>query len=286
MTLRSFTSDDGIILSYRDFGPANAPAVVLCHGLGANGSQFLDDAAYFVAQGYRVLVPDLRGHGASGFPRDYAEAGFSIAMLAGDMVAMLDAAELDRVHWVGNSLGGIVALQMIADHSQRFASLATFGTAFALDLPAISGPALVWLYRLFGARLLSRLSAAGTTRHRQARPLVDEMLAAFDPRVGRAVTAHVRHYDLTANVLAFEGPMLVLVGGRDIAVNRVLRPALAQIDPRPNLTVIDLPHGGHMANLDAGESWRGALLEFWTLNLLPAASTGLPARQSPSARRL
>ncbi|QDZ11503.1 alpha/beta fold hydrolase [Devosia ginsengisoli] len=278
---RRFAAVDGTRLAYRKFGRRDAPVVVLCHGLGANGRQFLADAACFAGHGYRVLVPDLRGHGLSDAPAGYPAEGFTIAAMAEDLVGLLDHAGADRVHWVGNSLGGILALHMLERHGGRFASFTTFGTSWSLDLPAISGPAVTVLYRLFGASLLARMAAAGTTRHRPARPLVADMLAGFDPKVGRVISDQVRRYDLTANALAFAGPMLVLVGGRDIAVNRRLRPTLARVVPRANLSVVELPEGGHMANLDAAEALRTALLAFWAVNPLPSASAAATAIPSP-----
>lgn len=272
MTQKVFEASDGITLAYRDLGPADGPTVVLCHGLGAQGLQFGEDAEYFASLNYRVLVPDVRGHGQSGFPPDYDPAAFSVPVLAADMLAMLDHAGAGQVHWVGNSLGGIVALEMVGIVPERFTTLTIFGTAFSLDLPAVSGPALVVLYRMFGPDLVSRISAVGTTRERSARPLVAQMLAEFDPEVGKAIASHVRRYDLTANALAYPGPMLIIVGGRDNAVNLVLRPALERIGPRPNWTVIDLPEGSHVANLDATAQWRQALLDFWAANPPGAAA--------------
>ena len=73
----------------------------------------------------------------------------------------------------------------------------------------------------------------------------------------------MRRYDLTANALGFAGPMLILVGGRDHAVNQALRPALKRIGPRANWTVVEIPEGGHCANLDATDAVRAALLGFW-----------------------
>lgn len=90
------------------------------------------------------------------------------------------------------------------------------------------------------------------------------MAKAFDPRVGAAISAHVRRYDLLGNALSYAGPVLILVSGRDHAVNLALRPALKRIGLRPGWTVGDLPEGGHCANLDASEAWRQALAAFWS----------------------
>ncbi len=263
MVPKSYTADDGTTLIYRDFGDRGATTIVLCHGLGASGLQFLADAAYFSTLGFRVLVPDLRGHGRSGVPPDFSPERFSIAVLAADMVGMLNHAQVGSVHWVGNSLGGIIAFDLLGKCPERFLSLATFGTAYALNLPAAAGPLLVWLYRLFGANLVAQVCALTTTRYRPARPLIATMLKELNPKAAGAITGHVRHYDLTANALAYSGPMLVLVGGRDTAVNLALRPALQRIGTRPNFTIVEISEGGHCANLDATAAFRAALLAFW-----------------------
>lgn len=236
---------------------------MLCHGLAAGGSQFAADAAHFAGDGYRVLVPDLRGHGRSAAPPAIGANTYAIATLADDMAAMLADANAPKVHWVGNSLGGILALDLIGRAPERFASLTLFGTAFALNLPAVVGPVFPLLYGVLGRNVLARVTAFNTTRHKPARPVIAAMARAFDPRVGAAISAHVRRYDLLDNALAYDGPVLILVGGRDTAVNLALRPTLRRITPRPNWTVTDLPLGGHCANLDATEAWRGALEEFW-----------------------
>ena len=77
---------------------------------------------------------------------------------------------------MGNSLGGIVALEMVGTAPERFKSLAMFGTAFALNLPSLVPPMIVWLYRL-GTGRVARMTAANTTRYKPARPLIAEMIA-------------------------------------------------------------------------------------------------------------
>lgn len=183
--------------------------------------------------------------------------------MAADLVGMLDHAEIGPVHWVGNSLGGILALAMLAGEADRFASLSLFGTCFSLNLPAAAAPVFPLLYSTLGPRLLAAITARNTTRHKPARPLIAAMAQAFDPRVGAAITRHIRRYDLLADALAFAGPLHILVGGRDTAVNLALNPALRRIGPRPNWTVTHLSEGGHCANLDATEAWRHALVGFW-----------------------
>lgn len=251
---------DGTRLSYGTIGSGSV--VVLCHGLAANGAQFIADAEYFAALGYRVIVPDLRGHGRSQAPSSSKPEDFSIPTMAADLLAVLDHAQADTVHWVGNSLGGILVLHLLGLVPERFSSVTIFGTCFSLNVPAGLIPVLPALRRVLGPRLLGTIAAAATTRYKPARELIAAMAREFDPRVGVAIAHHVRRYDLTDNALGYPGPMLIMLCGQDHPVNLSLRPALKRIGQRPNWTVVDLPTAGHCANLDASPAWRKALTRF------------------------
>lgn len=257
------TRPDGTDISYHDIGPRRGPAVVLCHGLAAQGRQFRADAEWFAARGFRVIVPDLRGHGLSGRPAVITAGHFTIPVMADDLIGVLDHAGLDAVHWVGNSLGGILALDMIGRVPGRFASLATFGTVYSLALPPMVAPAFPLIYRLFGRGIVSGVTARATTDSVDGRALVGEMLGAFDPQVGQAIAANVRRYDLIAAALGYRGEILLIRGGRDRAVNAALRPTLAAMRGRANFTRVDLRGAAHCANLDLPDTVRAVLEDFW-----------------------
>jgi len=257
------TTDDGVTVVYDDLGPRDGTPVLLCHGLAAAGEQLAADADYFAGLGYRVLVPDLRGHGRSGKSVPLSLAGFSILRMASDLVAMLDAAAVGPVHWVGNSLGGILALHLLARHEARLRTLATFGTAYRLSLPRWGARFIPLSHHILGASLVAGLTALTTTRNAAARPLIARLVGQFDPQVGRFVAENLTSYDLIANALAATLPILMLRGGRDSAVNAALGPTLAAMAGRPNFTLVEVPEGGHCANLDATEQLRAELLKFW-----------------------
>lgn len=263
MRERSVGCGDGVRIVYDDFGPETATPIVLCHGLAASGEQLRADGEYFAALGYRVLAPDLRGHGRSGKPAALSTENFSIARMAADLVAMLDDAGIGPVHWVGNSLGGILALQLLPHHAARFRTLATFGTAYALSAPRLLARAIPWSYALFGPQLVARLTAQATTKEPAARLLIEKLVAEFDPLVGYRIVENLAHYDLIANGTAATLPILLLRGGRDGRINATLGPTLRAMRDRRNFALVDLPGGGHCANLDATDAWRSALLRFW-----------------------
>jgi 3-oxoadipate enol-lactonase len=256
-------SGDGVAIVYDDLGPRDGAPVVLCHGLAAAGAQLVADAHHFAGLGYRVLVPDLRGHGRSGRPAQMQAASFSIAVMAEDMLAMLAHAEVGPVHWVGNSLGGVLALQLLAQHEHRLRSLATFGTAHALRLPRWTARLIPLSYALLGPRLNGWVTARMTTKAGAARPLIARLIREFDPQVGRLVASNLTIYDLSSNAAGARLPMLLLRGGRDRPVNRALAASLVGMQGRANFVLVELPGGGHCANLDATEAWRAELLRFW-----------------------
>ncbi len=263
MDMFNITANDGTPLAYGLAGPARGTPVLLCHGLGAGGAQFEADADFFADRGYRVIVPDLRGHGGSGMPNLVSRDAFSPARLRSDLYAMLDHAGMDRVHWVGNSLGGILGLGVAAECPERLRSLAIFGTALALNVPA-GGWMFPALDRFPGRRPMAWLTAQATTTNKAARPLIADLLHRYNARAAGFVVDHIRNYDLREAAYSWSGPGLVLVGGRDRAVNRALLGQLDGLRHRPNWQIEDLPEGGHCANLDATAGWRTALLSFWS----------------------
>jgi pimeloyl-ACP methyl ester carboxylesterase len=263
MTLREFTSSDGVRLAYKDLGDGPRTPIVFCHGLAASGEQFVADAPFFASRGHRVLVPDLRGHGRSDAPAALTDASLGIARLASDLLEMLDHAGVDRVHWVGNSLGGIVALEMLK--ARRFATLTTFGTTYAINLPRVGGHRLVAAsHKLLGGDTLAALTARVTSRNPRARVLIEKILRELRPDVVTVLTGVLTSYDLIAAGAAADIPVLMLRGGEDRAVNAGLGDTLKAMRGKPNFRLVELRYGGHVANLDAADPFRAALIAFWT----------------------
>jgi 3-oxoadipate enol-lactonase len=256
---RTTLSSDGTKLVWFDYGEPGGKAIALVHGLAAGADQFDADALSFADQGFRVIVPDLRGHGRSGKP---VSGDYAIARMARDVLEIFEDAGTGPVDYVGNSLGGILALYLVKDHAHRFSTLATFGTALALALPGLTSALIPLSYRLAGRRLVSGITARATTPSVQGREIVRKLVRDFDPAVGRAVGAVVSRYDLSANAAGFTKPMLIIRGANDRAVNRALDPALTALKGKRNLSVVEMAGAGHCANLDQPEAFRKAILDF------------------------
>ena len=127
--------------------------LVLLHGNGEDGTYFAHQIAHF-SQRFRVLALDTRGHGKS--PR--GEAPFTIRQFARDLLAFLDARDIERAHLLGFSDGGNIALVFALAHPERVgklvlngANLNARGVKRSVQVPIELG------YRM--ARLFAGLSA-------------------------------------------------------------------------------------------------------------------------------
>lgn len=125
----------GMIFHYRDWRGHGKPMVLL-HGL-ASQSHMYDLVAPRLAQNYRVVALDQRGHGESAKPA----AGYDFESVMADLLAFLDALKFKRAIIVGHSWGGNVALQFAATYPERVAALVLIDGGF-LDIQ--TDPAMTW----------------------------------------------------------------------------------------------------------------------------------------------
>ncbi len=104
------------------------PPVVLLHPFPAN-QEFWLPAAQPLLTRYRVILPDLRGHGDS----DVGEGPATMAKHASDLVRVLDNAKVERAGFVGVSIGGYVLFEFLRRHRDRVAALVLCNTKAQAD---------------------------------------------------------------------------------------------------------------------------------------------------------
>lgn len=171
---KHWCASDGATLFYRydDFTDPwkDAPLVVLLHpGLGS--SQRLFGWVPHLARHFRVVRPDIRGHGRS---EPGAESVLSHDRLALDLIELMDHLEARRAHVMGSSAGGMIAGQAALRHPERFLSLAFF--AATAGIPPSRAEKGRWLERV----------ARDGVRNFLAETAVD--------RIGHATPEHVQWY--------------------------------------------------------------------------------------------
>src|SRR5215210_5548382 len=114
-------------LNLHEWGDPSAPPVICLHGVNAHGRRFRRLAEERLATTFRILAPDLRGHGNSGW-----EPPWTFATHAHDVLETLDAAGVRRAPWVGHSFGGRLVLELAALAPDRIERAALLDPAIQL----------------------------------------------------------------------------------------------------------------------------------------------------------
>jgi len=135
---RFVTATDGMRIAYETVG--EGPPVLLIHGFAASRVQNWRAPGWYdtlTEAGYRVVAMDCRGHGESGKPHDPAAYGHDA--MAGDAMAVMDAAELAQAHVMGYSMGGFIAMHLLMHHAERVLKLVIGGVGGAYVDRSLSG---------------------------------------------------------------------------------------------------------------------------------------------------
>lgn len=99
-------------MAYTEWGARDNPRVLVCvHGLSRNGRDF-DELARVLASDYRVVCPDVVGRGRSDWLRD--PTGYGIAQYVADLMVLIARLDVEAVHWLGTSMGGLIGMALAA----------------------------------------------------------------------------------------------------------------------------------------------------------------------------
>jgi pimeloyl-ACP methyl ester carboxylesterase len=243
----SFVTGDGVRVRYLLQG-AGAP-LVLIHGfaLSAELNWVAPGAIDSLATRFRVIAPDLRGHGGSGKPHDPSAYG---SRLVDDVVGLLDHLQIGRAHVAGYSLGGTIALRVAASHPDRVISAVLGGAGW--PPPGTPPPPFLaqWLERLDAAARAGTSVADALWRPDMA-ALPPAIRAALDRNDAAAIAAALRSVAALAvpeaEVRALRIPLLAVVGELDPV--RAAVDALQRVLPSLSVTVLaGADHAGAMAD--------------------------------------
>lgn len=109
---------------YLDSETKDKPVLLLLHGFGADKDNWIRFSRHLPE--YRVIIPDLPGHGETSFNENFQYDFFQQAVWLDDFINKL---ELDQVHIAGNSMGGAIALSYGHDHPERVKSIILMDSA-------------------------------------------------------------------------------------------------------------------------------------------------------------
>jgi 3-oxoadipate enol-lactonase len=253
------SASDSARIHYAISGPVEAPALVLSNSLGTDFGMWgghLEE----LAQHFRVLRYDHRGHGGSEVPR----GAYTVAMLAGDLLALLDRLGIARFDFCGLSLGGQVGMWLALQFPERVRRLVLCNTAAHIPSPAswnarieavrkhgMSAIAETVLRRWFSESFLER-DPATVERLRR-------MLLATPPEGYAGCCAAVRDFDVRERVRQIRCPALVVTGSCDPATPPEQGRFLAREIPGARLRELE---ASHLSNLEQPCRFNQQVLEF------------------------
>ena len=239
----------GIVrISYREYPVADsaAPVVVTLHGSPGDNSQ-VAPVSRSLSSRFRVIAPDLPGFGAS----THEIPDYSVASHARYVFQLLDSLHVDRVHVVGYSMGGGVALEMAAREPERVSSIVLVSAIGVQE------------YELLGDYLLNRalhgLQLAGLWGLRELTPHFGWMDDAF-----LGVEYARNFYDTDQRPLRgilerWPGPMLIVQGSGDGLVPPSIAQEHGRIVPQSEVQMWD---GGHFMVFTQGRVVGDSIAKF------------------------
>ena len=243
----------GVKIHYRIAG--EGPPLVLVHGWTASARTNWELTGWvdLLKPHYRLILPDLRGHGRSAKP--HRRSSYSLPLLAADVLAVMDAAGVGTARLMGYSMGGMTALELLCGHGDRFtaAVIGGMGAAFPAD----------------------RRVNCGDEETDVPPPLERSTWGVI-----KTWASFIRHYDAIAQNAVWRGvfrgrqpvrdlallrkvhqPVLIVVGTRD-----PLCPGARLLEERlPNATRLTLSGRNHLTAV-ADSRYKDAVINFFAAN--------------------
>lgn len=243
--------------------------VMLSHALGCDLHMWDGLSARLLAQGFRVLRYDQRGHGHSETP----PGPYTLAELADDAASLIDATGVGPVIWIGLSMGGMVGQELALRHPAQVAALVLANTTSGYPPEAQSG----WAKRIEGIRQggLVAIVDGALQRwfHERFRQLHPEVVQLWRNRVLAcreagyiACCEAISQVNTTERLHGIGQPTLVIAGALDAGTPPAMAERMAARIRGAQLVVI--PEASHLSVLEQPEAFMAAV-DGW-LALLPA----------------
>jgi len=248
-----------VTVEHRFDGPEEAPVVMLSNSLGTAMDMWEDQMPALTAH-FRVLRYDQRGHGGTAGP----PGPYSMQELAGDAIELLDSLGLERVSFLGASMGGMTGMFIALEAPERIDRLALCCTSANIPPPER------WFERAelvrkdgMGAVAEASLERWFTPALRDRRPEVvarlKRTLLAINPEGYAGCCEALATTDLRARLHAIEAPTLVITGEDDLSTPPDHGALVA--DQVPYGTCLMLSPARHLANVERPDDVNRAVLD-------------------------
>lgn len=253
---------NGIQVNYEFVGSPSAPVVMLSHALATNLTMW-DPQMEALAQSFRVLRYDSLGHGNTDAPR----GPYSLDQLAQQAAGLLDALGIQRVHFVGLSMGGMIGQALALMRPLALTSLVLSDSssrippeAQALWQERIKIAESVGMEPLVEPTIGRWFTPPFRTTHADIVERVRRLIRGTSP-LGYAACCHaIAALNLTERLHTIEIPTAIIVGEEDqgapLPMSRTIHEQIAGSE------LVILPSAPHLSNTEQPEAFNQALTSF------------------------
>jgi 3-oxoadipate enol-lactonase/4-carboxymuconolactone decarboxylase len=254
-----FVTHEGARIFWRVDGDATKPPLLLMNSIGTDMASW-DRCLPFLLPHFRIIRMDARGHGASDVP----QGEYSLDLLAGDAVAVLDAAGVESAMICGVSLGGMIGITLALAAPHRVKALVAACTSPRMDRSA-------WEARIASVRsggteaiaeaALGRFfSAEFAASHKEVIDGFRAGLCSMSDAGYAGCGAAIRDMDLRPHLASINVPTLVIAGERDVSTpfrdhGRLIAEGIAGA----RVAMLDAPH---LPQVETPSAFAAALLAF------------------------
>jgi len=246
-----------------DPNPTAKPAVLLIHGLEADGSSWTLQLPPLVQVGFRPLAPDMPGFERS----PYAGRGWNIPGMAARLAKLREDLGTGPAHVVGLSMGGTIAQQFALDYPQLTRKLVLVCTFAVLRPETVSG----WFYFLRRFLVVNTLGLPAQAKfvagrifpdpqNESLRQLLVASILQADPRAYRAAMRALGLFNSVHRLKEIRVPTLVVTGMKDTTVSPARQKKLA--DGIAGAQQVILPEAGYAFPIDRPDLFNQELLSF------------------------
>jgi 3-oxoadipate enol-lactonase len=252
-------TDDGCMIHVEVEGPQNAPVLMLSNSLGTNLHMWDDQVASWTRY-FRLVRYDRRGHGQSSAPK----GPYTMERLGRDVLAVIDALDIDKINWCGLSMGGMVGQWLGAHAPGRVDKLILSNTSsFFPDKSIWEGRLKTvrdkGLAAIVDANMERWFTKDFRERSPQAIAKMREMFLATKADGYIGCGEAIRDMDHRPLLPKISAPTLVIAGKHDPATTLEANEFICEHVPNADIAVLDT---AHIANVERPELYADTVLGF------------------------
>ena len=261
----AYYENSGHLNYFIEFGSGRP--VVLLHGISNSGRAWGPQIAPLVAAGFRAIIPDHAGHGASG----RVDRPFGVDDIARDVLALLDHLSVETADLVGLSLGGMVALHIALNRPDRIRRLAVANSFDTTATDEFRAMAQSWASIFRGEDgPVTRLERSWPMLVNEPFQTSEEGMRTYQVWHGIAATADgpslayvsegIIGFDVTDRLASMSRPVLFIAGGKDRMSVPVISQRMAASAPQSRYA--ELTDAAHISNVDSSDAFNRTLIPF------------------------